>query len=68
MFIKTVKNLLDNGHKALVFSQYVSFLKLVKARLNTENISYQYLDGATSPVNRKKAVTAFQGGKVIYFY
>jgi len=63
ILIETVKNLIDNGHKALVFSQYVSFLKLVKARLNTENISYQYLDGATSPAHRKKAVTAFQNGE-----
>jgi len=63
MFIKTVKNLIENGHKALIFSQYVSFLKLVKERLEQENIAYQYLDGATSPANRKKAVTAFQGGE-----
>ena len=63
MFIKTVNNLIENGHKVLVFSQYVSFLKLVKARLDAENIVYQYLDGATSPAHRKKAVTAFQGGE-----
>jgi len=61
-FIKTLKNIIDNGHKALVFSQFVSFLSIIKARIEAENMSYQYLDGATSAAKRKKAVEAFQGG------
>lgn len=61
-FIETVKNIIDNGHKALVFSQYVSFLKIVKKRIEDEQIVYQYLDGSTSPANRKKSVEAFQAG------
>lgn len=62
-FIATVKSIIENGHKALVFSQYVSFLKIVKQRIEAENIVYQYLDGATSAANRKKAVDAFQSGE-----
>ncbi len=62
-FIETVKNIIDNGHKALVFSQYVSFLSIVKKRIEDEKISYQYLDGSTSPAKRKLAVEAFQGGE-----
>jgi len=62
-FIETVKNIIDNGHKALVFSQYVSFLHLVKKRIEDEKISYQYLDGSTPPAQRKKSVEAFQSGE-----
>lgn len=62
-FIETVKNIIDNGHKALVFSQYVSFLKIVKERIESEKITYQYLDGSTSAANRKKSVEAFQSGE-----
>ncbi|MDP3560047.1 MAG: DEAD/DEAH box helicase [Legionellaceae bacterium] len=63
VFIETVKNIIDNGHKALVFSQYVSFLDIVRKRVEAENIHYQYLDGSTSPANRKKSVAAFQAGE-----
>lgn len=62
-FIETVKNIIENGHKALVFSQYVSFLQIVKQRIDAEKIVYQYLDGSTSAPNRKKAVDAFQSGE-----
>lgn len=61
--IETVKNIIDNGHKALIFSQFVSFLSIIKQRIEAENINYQYLDGSTSAANRKKAVEAFQGGE-----
>ena len=67
LFIETIKNIIDNGHKALVFSQYVSFLSIVKKRIEEENLSYQYLDGSTSPAKRKKAVEAFQAGEGALF-
>jgi len=62
-FIETIKNIIENGHKALVFSQFVSFLDIIRKRIEAENIHYQYLDGSTSAANRKKAVEAFQGGE-----
>lgn len=62
-FIETVKNIIENGHKALVFSQYVSFLDIVRKRVEAEKIDYQYLDGTTSAAKRKKAVDAFQAGE-----
>jgi superfamily II DNA or RNA helicase len=40
------------GHKALVFSQFTSFLALVRSRLEAEGITYEYLDGQT----RERAV------------
>ncbi len=61
--IETLKSIIENGHKALVFSQYVKFLDVVKKRMNEEQIVYQSLDGSTSPANRKKSVDAFQSGE-----
>lgn len=45
-------------HKVLVFSQFTSMLKLIKDRLDNENIAYEYLDGQTR--KREEKVTNFQ--------
>jgi superfamily II DNA or RNA helicase len=37
----------DEGRKALVFSQFTSFLGIVRDALDAENIPYAYLDGKT---------------------
>jgi superfamily II DNA or RNA helicase len=46
------------GHKALVFSQFTSFLALVRTRLDAEGIAYEYLDGQTR--DRATPVARFQ--------
>ncbi|HEY4186737.1 MAG TPA: DEAD/DEAH box helicase [Polyangia bacterium] len=48
----------QEGHKALVFSQFTSFLALVRARLAAAKIPYEYLDGQT--VDREERVRRFQ--------
>jgi SNF2 family DNA or RNA helicase len=40
--------LADEGHKALVFSQFTSFLDIVRKRLDKDGVAYEYLDGSTS--------------------
>jgi SNF2 family DNA or RNA helicase len=62
VFAEVVEELLDNNHKALVFSQFVDHLAIVRAWLEEKGISYQYLDGSTPPAERKKRVDAFQAG------
>lgn len=59
----TVLELLDNRHKALVFSQFVDHLAIVRAWLDEQKIAYQYLDGSTPANERKKRVDAFQAGQ-----
>lgn len=49
------------GNKALVFSQFVGMLQLVKERLENEGITYAYLDGSTR--DRKGAVHEFSNNK-----
>jgi SNF2 family DNA or RNA helicase len=61
-FITLVKNIIDNKHKALIFSQFVRYLDKIKEVLNQENIDYQYLDGSTSIKDRQRAVNDFQAG------
>jgi SNF2 family DNA or RNA helicase len=59
----TIAELLDNQHKALVFSQFVDHLAIVRAWLDEQGIAYQYLDGSTPAIERKKRVDAFQAGQ-----
>ena len=60
--IKILKELKEAGHRALIFSQFVSHLNLIKGWLDQEEISYQYLDGSTKAHLRTKRVTDFQSG------
>ncbi|MFT5541492.1 MAG: SNF2 family DNA or RNA helicase [Glaciecola sp.] len=52
-----------NNHKALIFSQFVGHLKLIKQHLEAQGFSYQYLDGSTPQKERQKRVNAFQSGE-----
>jgi SNF2 family DNA or RNA helicase len=51
---------LETGHKALVFSQFTSFLALVRRRLDAEKRPYGYLDGSTPAKKRAEEVARFQ--------
>ena len=61
-FEELVDELLDNRHKALVFSQFVGHLSLIRELLDKKGIAYHYLDGSTPVPQRKKAMNAFQAG------
>jgi SNF2 family DNA or RNA helicase len=47
-------------HKALVFSQFLGMLSLIKANLQENNISFDYFDGSTPPHERERAIQNFQ--------
>ena len=53
-----IGDVIDEGSKALVFSQFTSMLALVKPRLEERGIKYCYLDGQTR--NRREVVKQFQ--------
>ena len=61
-FMELVEELIRNRHKALVFSQFVGHLELVRAALDARGIRYEYLDGSTPSAEREKRVAAFQAG------
>jgi len=56
--VHTLSNVLDGGHKVLVFSQFVKQLTLYRNYFDKENIKYTYLDGSTT--NRGEIVERFQ--------
>jgi superfamily II DNA or RNA helicase len=62
-FEQLALELVAGRHKALVFSQFTDFLKLLAARLDACGLKYQYLDGSTPAAERTKRVAAFQGGE-----
>ncbi|HEX6901608.1 MAG TPA: SNF2-related protein [Thermoanaerobaculia bacterium] len=58
LLLPQLREVLDEGHKALVFSQFTAFLALLREHLDREGISYLYLDGRTR--DRREKVEAFQ--------
>ncbi|MGB7327750.1 MAG: DEAD/DEAH box helicase [Rubripirellula sp.] len=63
LFTNLVDELRDGDHRALVFSQFVKHLGLVREALDERGITYQYLDGATPAKERQRRVDAFQAGE-----
>lgn len=61
--LELVEELRQNRHRALVFSQFVGFLDIVRRALDEAGISYHYLDGGTPPRERERRVKAFQAGE-----
>lgn len=59
---ETLLELREEGHRVLVFSQFVTHLELIRQMLTEEGISFQYLDGSTTPKDRQKRVDEFQNG------
>ncbi len=54
---------IDGGHRVLLFSQFVSMLRLIRAQLDEAGIRYGYLDGETK--DRGKAVDEFQRSETL---
>jgi SNF2 family DNA or RNA helicase len=65
VFLSTVKQLVAEGRRALVFSQFTSLLALWGADLAREGIAYEYLDGST--VERDAVIARFQAGAAPLF-
>ena len=63
LFGEVLTELLDNNHKALVFSQFVDHLHCIREYLDEKQINYHYLDGSTPANERQKRVNAFQSGE-----
>jgi superfamily II DNA or RNA helicase len=60
LFLETVRGLIAGGRRALVFSQFVELLTLLRRDLDRERIAYEYLDGSTH--DREAVVNRFQQG------
>jgi SNF2 family DNA or RNA helicase len=58
-----IHDLRQSGHRALIFSQFVRQLELVRTWLDAEKISYRYLDGSTPRSARAQRISEFQAGE-----
>ncbi|MEY4385979.1 MAG: hypothetical protein RLY20_1262, partial [Verrucomicrobiota bacterium] len=58
LFSELLEEVVDGGHRVLVFSQFVGMLTLLKERLAAEEIQFCYLDGSTT--DRAAVVERFQ--------
>lgn len=66
VLLETLETLQAENHKALIFSQFVETLKLVKHELDKRKIKYVYLDGKTQ--NRQSKVDEFQNNDSMPFF
>ncbi|MCC7044532.1 MAG: DEAD/DEAH box helicase, partial [Acidobacteria bacterium] len=58
VLIPRLQELVDEGHKAIVFSQFTSLLALLREQLDAAKLKFEYLDGRTR--NREERVERFQ--------
>jgi len=63
MFGELLEEVIDGGHRLLVFSQFVGMLTLLKEKLMTEGIEFCYLDGSTT--DRAGVVERYQSNAAI---
>jgi SNF2 family DNA or RNA helicase len=63
--LEQLPDVTDNGHRALIFSQFTGFLDVVRRRLDAEGVEYCYLDGTTR--NRATVLKRFKEGNAPVF-
>ncbi|MGZ8541533.1 MAG: SNF2-related protein [Chitinophagaceae bacterium] len=54
-----------SNHKALVFSQFLGMLALIRGKLEELGVKYEYFDGSTSAPDREKAIQSFQNDDTV---
>ncbi|TFV54441.1 helicase SNF2 [Geodermatophilus sp. DF01-2] len=64
-FLEHLREVVAEGHRALVFSQFTGFLRIVRDRLDGERLPYAYLDGRTR--NRAARIEEFRSGRAPVF-
>jgi superfamily II DNA or RNA helicase len=67
-FASLLAEIVEGGHRVLVFSQFVDHLNLAVEKARELGLSYQYLDGSTPTAQRSKRVADFQSGKGQVFF
>ncbi|MBI5473211.1 MAG: SNF2 helicase associated domain-containing protein, partial [Ignavibacteriae bacterium] len=65
-FIEMLGDVLAEGHKVLVFSQFVKMLHVIRDHCDERKISYEYLDGATT--QRRQRVERFQSDESVKLF
>ncbi|MAU00271.1 MAG: serine/threonine protein kinase [Anaerolineaceae bacterium] len=66
LLVETLQTLHEEGHKALIFSQFVKMLQLIRDEIEKLGLTYTYLDGHTR--KRQERVDKFQNDPNISFF
>ena len=64
-FLEQLREVVAEGHRALVFSQFTRYLRSIRARLDAEQIGNVYLDGRTR--DREACIDEFRDGSAPVF-
>ena len=67
MLVSLINEIKEGNNRVLIFSQFTSFLELVRRTLDEANEKYLYLDGSTNMKQREKMVKQFQQGECPLF-
>jgi len=62
MMQELVEDAIGGGHRILIFSQFTEMLKMIKKKLDSINVTYYYLDGATKAEERVRMAQSFNAG------
>ncbi len=63
VLMEQLEQLKERGNRPLIFSQFTTHLALIREACDKTGITYQYLDGQTTPPQRQQRVEAFQNGE-----
>ncbi len=63
LFLQILPDLISNGHRVLVFSQFTSMLELIKEAIEPFGYQYFYLEGSTKISERSEYVKRFNAGE-----
>lgn len=63
--VEMIGEIVDSGHKILVFSQFVEMLTLIRTELEREKYDYEYIDGQTPAKERLEKVNRFNADESI---
>ncbi len=66
--VHMAKSILSQGHKIIIFSQFVKHLDIYKQYFNENEIPFEYLDGSSSASERSNSVNNFQQNKSINIF
>ena len=65
VLLETLRPVVAEGHRALVFSQFTRYLTGVREALEADGMRTAYLDGTTT--NRQEVIDAFRAGRADVF-
>jgi SNF2 family DNA or RNA helicase len=63
--VEMLREVVQEGHRALVFSQFTGYLRRVRERLSADGLSTAYLDGSTT--DRQQVIDGFRRGDANVF-